>query len=34
MPVRSTLVKDENGNVCTMLDAQQKQWIRHFTIEF
>ena len=31
IPVRSSLVKDENGNICATLDAQQEQWIRHFT---
>ena len=24
-------MKDENGNVCTTVEAQQGRWIRHFT---
>ena len=31
LPMRSSLVKDENGNVCTTTEEQQGRWIRHFS---
>ena len=31
MPVSSSVVKDESGNIYTMFEVQQEQWIRHFT---
>lgn len=31
MPVRSPLIRDENGNPCTSLQEQQHQWRRPFT---
>ena len=30
VPVRSSMVKDENGNVCSTLEAQSERWCRHF----
>ena len=30
VPVKSAAVKDENGNVCTTLEAQGERWRRHF----
>ena len=31
VPVRASMVKDENGNVCSTLEAQRERWRRHFT---
>ena len=28
--MKSAAVKDENGNVCTTLEAQGERWRRHF----
>ena len=30
VPARSTMVKDEEGNVCSSSEEQQEQWRRHF----
>jgi hypothetical protein len=31
VPTRSTIVKDEDGNVCSTPEEQQQRWRRHFT---
>jgi hypothetical protein len=30
VPARTGVVKDENGNECTTIEAQQERWRRHF----
>lgn len=31
IPTRSTAVRDENGNSCTTIDAQNQRWRQHFS---
>ena len=31
VPVKTTMVRDEDGNECTLAEAQQERWKRHFT---
>ena len=31
MPVKTAVVKDEDGNTCTTAKVQQERWRRHFT---
>ena len=31
VPVKTAVVKDEDGNACTTAKAQQERWRRHFT---
>ena len=31
IPVRTAVVRDEDGNDCPTVEAQQERWRRHFT---